>query len=362
MNEEYLTLFIYLFSLFVATGTFGVLVYTYLKYKIKALFFWSAAWMFFILMQVAFYTGNKERVAIFYSFFSGTLIYGALVYFKEHGDFRTSIKPELIGVIPPLFALYSMLLVRLDLPYSFSSVEVPSVILSGIFFLFSGFVLLAMGKKQRNSFYLGILTIAFGIFVLLYLVRMSFSHCPFVWILRLHFAWILIGTVLSVGMAFFMIKLVTSREFLFFEEPVEVKVVLEPGAKVITPEEYEQVKKEFKDYPALAFVRSLNVPEKWRVYYLSTEEREGRISPTNLAYITHLVNEYFKEAKEKGVRGVVVIDCPEYLVMYNGFESIAKFLASLKDFAVVNMGVLLVVIDEEAWDKRQLAILRRLFS
>jgi len=90
---------------------------------------------------------------------------------------------------------------------------------------------------------------------------------------------------------------------------------------------------------------------------LSTEEREGRISPTNLAYISHLVSEYFREAKERGTEGIVVIDCPEYLAMYNGFESIAEFLASLKDFALANNGVLFVVIDEEAWDKRQLAVL-----
>jgi len=354
MNEESLTLFIYLFGLFIATGTFGVLAYAYLKHKIKALFYWSAAWMFFVLMQVAFYTENKEEIAIFYSLFSGTMIYGALTYLKEHGDIKTSIKPELIGIIPPLFALYSMLLVRLGLPYSFSSIEVPSDIISGIFFLFSGLVFLAMGKKQRNSLYLGILTIAFGVFVLLHPVRLIFSPRPFVWIL--------IGTTLSVGMAFFMITLVTSREFLFFEEPVKLKVVLEPGARLITPQEYRKIKANFEDYPVLAFVRSLDVPKKWKVYYLSTEERGNYISPTNLAYMAQSTSEYFREAMEKGFEGVVIIDCPEYLAMYTGFDSLAKFFASLKDFALINSGVLLVVIEEEAWDKHQLAILRRIFS
>jgi len=362
MNEETLTLFVRVMSVFIATGTLEVLIYTYLKHKIKALLFWSAAWVFFILMQVASYTRNNEGVALFYSLFSGALVYGALTYLKEHENIKTLLKPEIIGIIPPLFALYGMLLIHLGLPYSFSSVEVPFVVLSGTFFLFSGLVFLAMSKKQRNSLYLGILMIAFGTFVLLYPVRLSFSDLHFVWTLHLHFAWVFLATALSVGMAFFMIKLVTSREFLFFEEPVEVKVVLEPGARLITPKEYEQIKKNLKDYPVLTFVRSLDVPGKWKVYYLSTEEQEGRLSPTNLAYMAQITSEYFREAKEKGLEGVVIIDCLEYLSMYNGFNSIAKFLATLKDFALINSGVLLVVIEEEAWDKRQLAILRRIFS
>lgn len=354
MNEGYLTLFVYVLSVFIATGTLGVLIYSYLKHKIKALLFWSAAWVFFILMQVAFYTGNKEGVALFYSFFSGTLIYGALVYLKEYGDIKTSIKPELIGIIPPVFAIYGMFLVHLGLSYNFFSIEVPFVVLSGIFFLFSGFVFLAIGKKKKSSLHLGILTIAFSVFVLLYPVRLSFPHLSFVWIF--------LGTALSVCMALLMINLVTSREFLFFEEPVELKVVLEPGAKLISPKEYEQIKENLRDYPVLAFVRSLNIPKKWNAYYLSTEEREGRLSPTNLAYMAQMISEYFREAKKKGLEGVVVIDCLEYLSMYNGFESIAKFLAALKDFALINEGVLLVVIEEDAWNKRQLAILRRIFS
>ena len=354
MDEEYLALFVRVMSVFIATGTLGVLIHSYLKHKIKALLLWSAGWVFFILMQVASYTGNNEGVALFYSLFSGTLVYGALIYLKEYGDIKTSIKLELIGIIPPLFALYGILLIHLGLPYSFSSAEVPFVVLSGIFFLFSGFVFLAMGKKKRSSLNLSILTIAFGIFVLLYPVRLSLSHLSFVWIL--------LGTALSVSMAFLMINLVTSREFLFFEEPVELKVVLEPGARLIAPKEYEQIKKNLKDYPVLAFVRSLDVPEKWKVYYLSTEEREDRLSPTNLAYMAQMISEYFREAKEKGLEGVVIIDCLEYLSMYNGFESIVKFLAALKDFALINSGVLLVVIEEEAWNKRQLAILRRIFS
>ena len=321
----------------------------YLKHRKKPLFYWSLAWVFFILMQVAFYTENKEGIAIFYVLFSGMVMSGTIRYFKEYEGISALSLPEIIGIVPSLFTLYGLLLTHLGLPYSFFSIEVPFVVLSGVVMVLAGIVFVKMCRRHRDSLYLGILTIAFGIFTLLYPVRMSFA--------RFRYMWKLLATVISLFAAFFMIKLVTSREFLFFEEPVKIKVSIEPGAKIITPEQYEQVKEHLNDYPVLAFVRNLNVPKKWNVYYLSTEEREGRISPTNLAYISHLVSEYFREVKERGTEGIVVIDCPEYLAMYNGFESIAEFLASLKDFALANNGVLFVVIDEEAWDKRQLAVL-----
>lgn len=362
MYEESIVLFGQVISLIIALGTLAVLIRTYLTHRMRVLLIWSAAWVFFILMQVAFYTGNKEGVAIFYSLFSGVLMYGVLRYLGEHEGFETSIKPELIGIIPPLFTLYGILLARLGLPYSFYSTEVPFVVLSGIFFLFSGGVFLAMGKKQRTSRYLGIATAAFGLFVLLYPVRLSFSDVRFAGPIHFSSVWIALGTVLSAAMAFFMIKLVTSREFLFIEGPVELKVNLEPGARLLTPREYGQIKKDLKDYPVLAFVRSLDVPERWEVYYLGTEGGEDRLSPTNLARMAHIVNEYFREARKEGINGVVVIDCPEYLVMYNGFEPIVKFLASLRDSALINNGMLLVVADEKAWDKGQIAILRRILG
>ncbi|KPU63591.1 hypothetical protein EP1X_03945 [Thermococcus sp. EP1] len=343
-----------LWSVAVAAGTLGVLVYTYLRHKIKVLGIWAISWMFFILMQISFYIGSKDGVAAFYSFFSGTLLYGVLLYFRDHADVRNSLKLEIIGITPPLFVVYILTLKHLGISEGLLSNEAPYVVLSGIFFLFSGLVFLTMEREwKRNVFYLGILLMIFGLFVITYPLRIS-SETPLVWIS--------VGSVLSVVIAFFMITLATSKEFLFFEKQVGVRVTLEPGGRLITLDEYQVLKEELKEFPVLAFVRSLNIPEPWKAYFLSTEERKNSIYPTNLAYMAQLASEYFKEAEKKGLRGVVVIDCPEYLLMYNGFESIAKFLASLKDFAISYGGVLLIVIDESAWNTYQLAILKRVLE
>ena len=218
----------------------------------------------------------------------------------------------------------------------------------------AGILFVKMSRRHRDSLYLGIITIAFGIFVILYPVRMSFT--------RFHYILRLLATVMSVFIAFFLIRLVRSRGFLFLEEPVEVKVSLEPGVKLITPREYEEVKKELKEYPVLAFVRDLRVPEKWTTFYLSNTGQKGSISPTNIAYLAQVVSDYFKKAKEKGIRGVVVIDCVEYLITYNSFEAVVKFLATLADLALINNGVLLVVVEKEALEEHQFVILKRILG
>lgn len=354
MNQGEILQIVQMWSVTVATGTLTVLVYTYFKYKVRALRIWAVSWMFFILMQMSFYSGNKDAVAVFYSFFSGALLYGVLVHLREHVDIKSSIKPEIIGIIPPLFALYGIFLKYLGIPKEFLLNEALYVVLSGIFFLFSGLVFLAMRKSwKKGAFYLGIFVTLFGLFVVAYPLRVWTGG---------QVVWISIGSLLSVGIAFFMIQFATSKEFLFLEREVGVRVSLEPGANLIDLNEYPILKEELKDFPVLVFSRTLNLPESWKVYFLTSEERKNAIYPTNLPYMVQLASEYFREAKTRGLRGVVVVDCPEYLVMYNGFDSIAKFLASLKDFAITNEGVLLVVIDEGAWTPRQLVILKRLLE
>ncbi|WP_456453425.1 DUF835 domain-containing protein [Thermococcus sp.] len=54
------------------------------------------------------------------------------------------------------------------------------------------------------------------------------------------------------------------------------------------------------------------------------------------------------------------MDCLEYLAVYNSTESILKFLSKLRDFAVVNNGTLILVIEEESLDKRIFAQLRKI--
>ncbi|GAB6100944.1 hypothetical protein JCM16138_01670 [Thermococcus atlanticus] len=68
------------------------------------------------------------------------------------------------------------------------------------------------------------------------------------------------------------------------------------------------------------------------------------------------------KAESIGSRGIIVIDCLEYLMMYNEFRSIAKFLSILRDYVLLHGGTIIVVLEEGAWSERQLTVLRRVLG
>ncbi|MDN5320197.1 MAG: hypothetical protein PWP49_617 [Thermococcaceae archaeon] len=113
--------------------------------------------------------------------------------------------------------------------------------------------------------------------------------------------------------------------------------------------------------PALIFTRS---PE----FYHSLSEfattvwitgaTDTGISPTKLHVIQDMAIQFAKEAKG----AVIVIDCIEYLLLYNDFPSIFKFLASLKDHLLMLNASLIVTVDENAIDQKEYRLLLNEFE
>jgi len=68
------------------------------------------------------------------------------------------------------------------------------------------------------------------------------------------------------------------------------------------------------------------------------------------------------EAKNKGVKGIVVLEGLEFLRVYNDFQSIAKMMASVRDCVFSHNGALIVVLSKEAWDEREFNPLIRLLT
>lgn len=162
-------------------------------------------------------------------------------------------------------------------------------------------------------------------------------------------------------LVFSTLNLVLTKHFVMSETPLPI-VELKRQIQLITPKQYEIIKENLKDFPVLAFVRSLNIPEKWIAHYVSTTPAERSIPPTNLAYMAQLASDYFRSLQEKESGGVVLIDCPEYLAIYNGFEALVKFLASLRDMALIYGGNLLVVVEENAFEPQQAKVLKRVLG
>jgi hypothetical protein len=97
-------------------------------------------------------------------------------------------------------------------------------------------------------------------------------------------------------------------------------------------------------------------PEKF--IWLSRVKTENSVDPLHLHIITEEVARFLRE----NPAGIVYIDGVEYLLFYNDFSSLAKFLISVKDIAILYGGHVIVSVIPDGLKKSELSILRREFE
>lgn len=71
------------------------------------------------------------------------------------------------------------------------------------------------------------------------------------------------------------------------------------------------------------------------------EYNESCISPTNIAGITSIVNDFFAEEGKKAL----IIDGVEYLIFQNGFQSVLKFLQLANEKTQITNSILITPIN-----------------
>ncbi|WP_161937342.1 DUF835 domain-containing protein [Pyrococcus kukulkanii] len=82
------------------------------------------------------------------------------------------------------------------------------------------------------------------------------------------------------------------------------------------------------------------------------------VSPTDLH---RLLNEAIKFLSGVKGKGVVVVDCVEFLLLYNEFKAVAKFLFTLKDHVLMSGGFLIIGTSPEVIGEREFNVLREEF-
>ncbi len=335
-----------------------ILLSTYLKNKRKSTLFYSIAWIFDFLTVLSSAIGNMTLSAIFLTIFSSMILYGSIKFLEEE-----SIR---VGYRDISFFVYVPIALILYIFFVYSFTESVEWVVSGalglslatIIVTFSGMLLKKMTEIYHNAiryFYVSI--ILFG----LHMIPGSLFGL-YRWYLPIGLA---LSAILVIFMILAMIKLFSSEPFLKRGQGKIPKIDLKPGVILLNSGEYQKLKSSLKDVPALAFLRDvMDVSEKWDYYFVTTVPFQGRfkntISPTNLGKMTELTYRYFEEFSKSGHHGVVIIDCLEYLTVYNSSESIMKFLSKLRDFAIVNKGTLILVLEEESLDKRIFTQLKKL--
>lgn len=100
---------------------------------------------------------------------------------------------------------------------------------------------------------------------------------------------------------------------------------------------------------------SKEVPVLW----LTKVEGENCVYPTRLPYLHQVLVDFMREG---GAPKVIMLDGFEYLVLENGFKPVFKFLASLRDYVLLNNTIILLPVFKNALDGREYALLSREFS
>ncbi|ASJ17177.1 hypothetical protein A3L04_08900 [Thermococcus chitonophagus] len=133
---------------------------------------------------------------------------------------------------------------------------------------------------------------------------------------------------------------------------------IKPGIKIVPDAYFEVLLETLEDKPVLFFTRDLNrKSENWTIFYVTNTQVENGVRPTELEKMTHLAVRFLREVREAGGRGIVAIDCLEFLRLYNDLKSILKFLHTLRDYALKEGGSVIVAYTPEAWEENEKAML-----
>lgn len=114
------------------------------------------------------------------------------------------------------------------------------------------------------------------------------------------------------------------------------------------------------DFPVLAVTRSPSMYQGFEnVSTVWVTQVEGGIKPTALHVLHDVILRFVRDRPGSAV----LIDCVEYLLLYNDFRTVFKFLANLKDHVVLQSGSGLVIfIDDSVLSEQEKALLLKEFE
>jgi len=92
-----------------------------------------------------------------------------------------------------------------------------------------------------------------------------------------------------------------------------------------------------------------------RLVWLSTTLGKDYVDPHNLSSITNLAGIFLQE----NGKSVMLLDGLEYLMVHNDFGRVLKFVEYLNEMVMQRQAVLLISLDDRAFEPRQIALLER---
>ncbi|NJE48563.1 DUF835 domain-containing protein [Thermococcus sp. 9N3] len=342
---------------------FALIMRVYLKRRRRSALFFSVAWIADFIMVALSASTNRvlQTIAeLSLTIFAMLMFVGAVRLLEEESIPLSHSTLKKMGLMAPIFYGFVVAVYRFTGNADWALTAGVSLGVSGAFVFASGVLLKpieAIYKKPAKVLYLSVLL--FG----LHLVPAALFGL-YEWYLPIGFT---LSTALTVMMAYSMYRLTSTREFL--EGSIDVKAPeIHSGTIIVQPKEFETLLPKLENAPVLAFLRDLEYSrEGWRTYFVTAvpfrrENIAGTLNPTELAKMTEITFQYLEETARMGIPGVVVLDCIEYLSMYNSWDSLMKFLSKLRDLVMVKGGTLILVIDRNSVEERLFNQLRKLLE
>ena len=330
----------------------------YLHHRKKSTLMFSLAWLFdFLAIGFSSAGGNLEVLGLLsLTVFAGFMFAGA-VYMLEEEGITTSRRVLLsFSPTPLLFMLYLLGVYAYTEDPEWTATAAAALGIAGVFVTAAGILMRAIVDIYHSAaryFYVAVVLFGFHL-----IPAALFGQHP--WYEPIGFS---LSATLIVLMVIALVRIMYSDNFIR-EIPEEVHEIRMKEITIVPPGRYREIKEELRNYPVLAFVRDAsNTSPRWKTYFITNaplgKDSHETIRPTDLARMGELIYRYLQDMKEKGLRGIVLIDCPEYLLVYTSRESFLKFISKVRVFVVLNNGTLILVVDPKSVEERFLAQLER---
>lgn len=180
-----------------------------------------------------------------------------------------------------------------------------------------------------------------------------------------------LDSISAICMVFF-VSYCAIKYGLFESDPTSESGIIKTSQKVnrcyIVKSQNHGVKvlvNKLKYQPGIGFVRTNpkiildeNKLTNTNLYWISEGNDGGTVSPTDLEKILFISKKFFGRSNN----GVILLDGIEYLLSFNKFSAVYRFLQQLKDDAYLLDGEIIVPINKKAFDKDKYNLLMRDFE
>jgi hypothetical protein len=341
----------------------GLLLKCYIKHRRRSALMFSLAWFFdFLAITFSSTSGNLELLSVlFLPTFSAFIFAGAIYILTEEGMGVKSKALLTISPAPFLFMLYVLGVYLYTGDPEWTATAAVSLGITGVFVSSAGVFMRELVEIYHSAakyFYISLVLFGFHLIPAALFGQMKW-YAPIGFSLSAVLIILMLVTILRMMRSWGLARGTPGKE--------TPKTAFKPGVLLLTPHEYQQIKKELEQFPVLAFLRDIsNASPKWIVYFVTTTSTtEGDIKtvhPTELAKMGETIYRYLKEMNENNLRGTIVLDCTEYLILQNSEKGFLRFISKIRDFTVLYKGTLILVVDPESIGKSLMAQLERVLE